>query len=200
MKTNNKWTVKDVITTVLLTVVLIGIHFIVITVSMVNQFFNCVLSPGVSMFFSAPVYILMVSRINKRFVSLASLTILGLVYLLTGNWYLLPYFALLGLLCEVVLWKRGSYRNAKRLTFTWSMVSLFYIVSNLLPLWFFWDTFYAFAVASGMDQSYIDSYIQYYTSPGWLIFIVSFSVICGFLGSILGSRLIGKHFKKAGVL
>ena len=51
MKTNNKWTVKDVITTVLLTVVLIGIHFIVITVSMVNQFFNCVLSPGVSMFF-----------------------------------------------------------------------------------------------------------------------------------------------------
>ena len=56
MKTNNKWTVKDVITTVLLTVLLIGIHFVVITVSMVNQFFNCVLSPGVSMFFSAPVF------------------------------------------------------------------------------------------------------------------------------------------------
>ena len=54
------------------------------------------------------------------------------------------------------------------------MVSLFYIVSNLLPLWFFWDTFYAFAVASGMDQSYIESYLQYYTSPGWLIFIVFF--------------------------
>ena len=161
------------ITTVLLTVLLIGIHFVVITVSMVNQFFNCVLSPGVSMFFSAPVYMLMVSRVNKRFVSF---------------------------LCAVVLWKRGSCRNAKRLTFAWAMVSLFYNGGNLLPLLFFWDTFYAFAVASGMDQSYIDSYIQYYTSPGWLIFIVSFSVICGFLGSILGSRLIGKHFKKAGVL
>ena len=185
MKTNNKWTVKDVITTVLLTVLLIGIHFVVITVSMVNQFFNCVLSPGVSMFFSAPVYMLMVSRVNKRFVSLTYLTILGV---------------LVGLLCEVVLWKRGSCRNAKRLTFAWAMVSLFYNGGNLLPLLFFWDTFYAFAVASGMDQSYIDSYIQYYTSPGWLIFIVSFSVICGFLGSILGSRLIGKHFKKAGVL
>ena len=77
MKTNNKWTVKDVITTVLLTVLLIGIHFVVITVSMVNQFFNCVLSPGVSMFFSAPV--------NKRFVSLTYLTILGVFFLLTGN-------------------------------------------------------------------------------------------------------------------
>ena len=77
MKTNNKWTVKDVITTVLLTVLLIGIHFVVITVSMVNQFFNCALSPGVSMFFSA--------RVNKRFVSLTYLTILGVFFLLTGN-------------------------------------------------------------------------------------------------------------------
>lgn len=85
MKTNNKWTVKDVITTVLLTVLLIGIHFVVITVSMVNQFFNCVLSPGVSMFFSTPVYMLMVSRVNKRFVSLTYLTILGVFFLLTGN-------------------------------------------------------------------------------------------------------------------
>lgn len=195
MKTNNKWTVKDVITTVLLTVLLIGIHFVVITVSMVNQFFNCVLSPGVSMFFSAPVYMLMVSRVNKRFVSLTYLTILGVFFCRQAT-----YFVLVGLLCEVVLWKRGSCRNAKRLTFAWAMVSLFYNGGNLLPLLFFWDTFYAFAVASGMDQSYIDSYIQYYTSPGWLIFIVSFSVICGFLGSILGSRLIGKHFKKAGVL
>ena len=180
MKTNNKWTVKDVITTVLLTVLLIGIHFVVITVSMVNQFFNCVLSPGVSMFFSAPVYMLMVSRVNKRFVSLTYLTILGVFFLLTGNLF---------------RFGRPTMRGG-----TMAMVSLFYNGGNLLPLLFFWDTFYAFAVASGMDQSYIDSYIQYYTSPGWLIFIVSFSVICGFLGSILGSRLIGKHFKKAGVL
>ena len=187
MKTNNKWTVKDVITTVLLTVLLIGIHFVVITVSMVNQFFNCVLSPGVSMFFSAPVYILMVSRVNKRFVSLASLTILGLVYLLTGNWYLLPYFALLGLLCEVVLWKRGLLSQCKETDLYMVNGEPVYIVKHLLPLWFFWDTFYAFAVASGMDQSYIESYLQYYTSPGWLIFIVAFAVICGFLGSILGT-------------
>lgn len=39
----------------------------------------------VSMFFSAPVYMLMVSRVNKRFVSLTYLTILGVFFLLTGN-------------------------------------------------------------------------------------------------------------------
>lgn len=79
------------------------------------------------------------------------------------------------------------------------MVSLFYNGGNLLPLLFFWDTFYAFAVASGMDQSYIDSYIQYYTSRLADLYCI-FLCYLWLLGSILGSRLIGKHFKKAGVL
>ena len=39
----------------------------------------------IHIFFSAPVYMLMVSRVNKRFVSLTYLTILGVFFLLTGN-------------------------------------------------------------------------------------------------------------------
>ena len=71
---------------------------------------------------------------------------------------------------------------------------------NLLPIWFFWDTYYDFALASGMEQSYIDSYVRYYTSPGWLAFILLFTTLMGFLGCMVGSRLIRRHFKKAGVL
>lgn len=71
---------------------------------------------------------------------------------------------------------------------------------NLLPIWFFWDTYSEFAVASGMEQSYIDSYVRYYSSPGWVAFILVFATGCGFLGSLIGQKLIGKHFKKAGVL
>ena len=66
--------------------------------------------------------------------------------------------------------------------------------------WFFWDTYYDFALASGMEQSYIDSYVRYYTSPGWLAFILLFTTLMGFLGCMVGSRLIRRHFQKAGVL
>ena len=45
------------------------------------------------MFLCAPVYILMVSRIGKRFVTLIYMTILGVIFLLMGNWFLLPYYA-----------------------------------------------------------------------------------------------------------
>jgi putative ECF transporter S component (TIGR02185 family) len=117
-----------------------------------------------------------------------------------GNWYLLPYFMVVGLICEGILWKQGSYMNPKRLTVTWTLTSLLYNGLNLLPVWFFWDTYYSFAISTGMEQSYIDSYVKYFTAPGWVAFILIFTMVCGLVGSLIGQRLIKKHFKKAGVL
>lgn len=200
MDKKKKWTVKDVITTVLLSAVLIVIQLVVNMVCMANDFVSMVLSVGITMFLCAPVYMLMVSRIGKRFVTLIYMTILGVIFLLMGNWFLLPYYVLVGLLCEAILWKEGSCQKPKRLTAAWTVASLLYNGVNLLPIWFFWDTYYDFALASGMEQSYIDSYVRYYTSPGWLTFILLFTTLMGFLGCMVGSRLIRRHFQKAGIL
>ena len=200
MKETNKWSVRDVITTVLLSAVLIVIQLVVNMVCMANDFVSMVLSVGITMFLCAPVYMLMVSRIGKRFVTLIYMTLLGVIFLLMGNWFLLPYFIVTGVICEVILWKEGSCQKPKRLTAAWTVASLLYNGVNLLPIWFFWDTYEAFALSSGMEQSYIDSFVRYYTSAGWLAAIILFTVICGFLGSMIGGKLIQKHFKKAGVL
>lgn len=167
MKQANKWTVKDVITTVLLTVLLIVIQMVVNMVCMVNDFVSMVLSVGFTMLLCAPVYFLMVSRIHKRFVSLIYMTILGCVFLIMGNWYLLPYYIVVGLICEAILWKNG-WESKGKMTAAWTISSLLYNGVNLLPIWFFWDTYEAFALSSGMEQSYIDSFVRYYTSAGWL--------------------------------
>ena len=196
----NKWTVKDVITLVLLTAVLIVIQLVINMVCMANDFVSMVLSVGIMMFLCAPVYMLMVSRMNKRFVTVIYMTILGFIFLLMGNWFLLPYYVVVGLLCELILWKKGSAQNPNRLTASWTLASLLYNGVNILPIWFFWDTYYSFAVASGMEQSYIDSYVRYYTSPGWLVIILIFTTAMGFLGCLYGRRLISRHFRKAGVL
>lgn len=157
MKETNKWSVRDVITTVLLSAVLIVIQLVVNMVCMANDFVSMVLSVGITMFLCAPVYMLMVSRIGKRFVTLLYMTLLGVIFLLMGNWFLLPYFIVTGVICEAILWKEGSCQKPKRLTAAWTAASLLYNGVNLLPIWFFWDTYYDFALASGMEQSYIDS-------------------------------------------
>ena len=76
MDEKKKWTVKDVITTVLLSAVLIVIQLIVNMVCMANDFVSMVLSVGITMFLCAPVYMLMVSRIGKRFVTLIYICLL----------------------------------------------------------------------------------------------------------------------------
>lgn len=197
MENAKKWSVKDVITLVLMTVLLIVIQLGINMICMVNDFVSMVLSVGITMLVCEPVYFLMVNRIRKRFVSLVYMTLLGLVFLIMGNWFLLPWFIVVGILAEIILWK-GITLN--RLTVSWTVSSLLYNGVNLLPVWFFWDTYYSFAVASGMEQSYIDAYVQYYTAPGWVVFILIFTMFCGFLGSLVGRKLIQKHFKKAGVL
>ena len=200
MKEIKKWSVKDVITTVLLSAVLIVIQLLVNMVCMVNDFVSMVLSVGIAAFLCAPVYMLMVSRIGKRFVTLIYMTLLGAIFFLMGNRFLLPYFIVVGFLCEAILWKQGSCDNSNRMTVSWTVASFLYNGINLLPIWFFWDTYYDFAISSGMEQSYIESYVHYYTAYSWIVFILLFTTLMGFLGCMLGKRLIHRHFKKAGVL
>lgn len=197
METTNKWSVRDVITLALMTALLIVIQLGVNMICMASHFVSMVLSVGITMLLCAPVYCLMVNRIRKRFVSLAYMTLLGAVFLLMGDWFLLPWFVIVGIVAEAILWKGIT---AGRLTAAWTASSLLYNGVNLLPIWFFWDSYSTFALASGMEQSYIDSYLRYYTSPGWVIFILLFSRVCGLLGSLIGRRLTQKHFKRAGVL
>ncbi len=55
MSQTKKWTVKDVITTVLLSVLLILIQLVVNMVCMVNDFVSMVLSVGFTMLLCAPI-------------------------------------------------------------------------------------------------------------------------------------------------
>ena len=57
MSQTKKWTVKDVITTVLLSVLLILIQLVVNMVCMVNDFVSMVLSVGFTMLLCAPIYL-----------------------------------------------------------------------------------------------------------------------------------------------
>lgn len=200
MENTNKWSAKDVITTILLSVLLIVVQFAINMIGMVNNFFSMVLSVGITCLLCAPVYFLMVRRVHKRFVNLIYMMLLGVVFLFMGNWFLLPYFILVGIVCEIILWKKGAYESTKRITAAWTTYSALYIGVNVLPLWIFWDTFEAFALGNGMSLEYINSYVDYYSSAGWLVFILVFTTVCGLTGSLIADKLMNKHFKKAGVL
>ena len=130
------------------------------------------------------------------------MTLLGIVFLLMGQLvFAARAFVGLGLVCEAILWKRGSYDSSARLTGAWTVASLLYNGTNLLPIWFFWDTYYSFAVGerhgAGLHRRLCG--LLHRAGVGCL-FIVAFTTVCGFVGARVGSGLAGRHFKKAGVL
>lgn len=197
---NGKWTIKDVISTLLISMLMIVIQFVINLVCMPNDFVSMVLSTAFTVFICGVVYMLLATRVGKHGCTLIYTTMLGLVYLISGNWYLTPWFILVGVICEFILIKKGSYQNTKKVIASWSVNGLLHQGTNFLPILFFWDTYYAFAMQSGMEQSYVDSYLYYYTTPFWIAFIVILTLVLAFLGAIVGTRLMNKHFRKAGVL
>ena len=196
----NRLGVRDVITTVILSVLLIVMQLVVNAVCMLNHFVSMVFTIGIICFVCAPVYTLMVRRVAKRFVTLIYMTLTGLVYLIMGDWFLLPYLVIMGLLCEIILWKEGSYQSYRKISAAWALQSVLYTGVNLLPIWFFWEDFEKNVLASGMPQDYIDSYTAYYSQPFWIAAIILINLICGVLGCVFAGALMKKHFSRAGAL
>jgi putative ECF transporter S component (TIGR02185 family) len=155
-----QWSVRDVVTFVLLSVFMIVMQLAVNMVCMLNYFVSMVLSVGISCFLCAPVWFLLARRVRKRFLALLYMSLLGVVFLIMGDWFLLPYFVAVGIVCELILRKNGSYENPKRLTAAWMAYSVLYIGVNILPLVFFWSDFEQNALASCMERAYIDSYVS----------------------------------------
>jgi energy-coupling factor transport system substrate-specific component len=167
---------------------------------MLNHFVSMVFTVGILFFVCAPVYALMLRRVAKRFVTFIYLALVGLMYLIMGSWFLLPYLLVMGILCEIVLWKAGSYQNYRKISAVWALQGILYTGVNLLPLWFFREDFGKYALASGMSQDYLDSYAAYYSRPLWILVIALINLTCAALGCVVAGTLMKKHFARAGVL
>jgi len=123
--------------------------------------------------------------------------ILALLYLMMGYWFISVYLILVGLVCEIILYKR---QIDKGIVMAWTFFSLAFVGTSMLPIWIMWDDYVKASLKGGMTMEYINSYKAYYTDPKWVIFIFIFAAIGGLAGSYYGNKLTKNHFNKAGVL
>lgn len=193
----NKFTVREIVTVVILSVLIVLLQLVVNGVAMVNTFFSLVLSSGIICFLSAPIYVLMIKKIKKPFVTSIYTGILALVYLIMGYWFISIYLVIIGFICEVILYKK---QINKRIVMAWTFFSVSYIGTSMLPIFILWDDYVKASLQGGMSMEYINSYRNYYTDPKWIFFIVIFAMISGLIGSYYGLKLVDNHFDKAGIL
>ena len=200
MNNTQKWGAKDVISVILFSMLLMIIQLIITTVCMVNIVLSAVFSFAIIGLICAPIYFLMVSKINKHYVTFIYCVLLGLIYFFMGHWSTIFLFLFMGIVSELILWKENSCLNFKKVSLAWIVQSVLYIGVNLMSVLFFWDDYLMTAESQGMSIDYANAYSTYYTQPMWLTINVVVTIIFAAVGCLLGKKILEKHFKKAGVL
>lgn len=196
-----KLSIKDLITLVILTILMIAISHGIGGILSFNLFATLVLAPGIVSFIIAPIFMLMAVRIKKRGVFLLYAILTGLPFLLAGFWFVIIYMVLVGLIGEFIYFKNvDNYAIPKRLVVFWPIYNIFWVGMSIIPVWFMKETYVKTAISNGFSKKYVDSLLSYYSTPTWMLLIWGFAFIGGLVGALLGKKLLKKHFSKSGVI
>jgi putative ECF transporter S component (TIGR02185 family) len=199
-KKSTRLTVKDSITVVILTILIVVFSFLMSSFTRFNHILNLVFTVGIILFIIAPVFLVMVHRVNKRGVMALFMGIIAVIYLLMGYWYVGALTALAAIPCEIIMAKPGSYKRPWKNTVLFAVFSLSLLATNFLPIWWFWDAFEKTALSGGMSAEYIQTYRDFYTNPRIVAGILAFSLLSAVLGCRAGYGLLNNYFKKAGLV
>lgn len=187
--------------------IMIGVFTILIY--LVNVIVGFALSPfmstsamplisGISLFFSTTVYLIMAMKISKRGALFLQAVVTGLIYTIMGVPLMLPFFSLAGLLGELVLLPgNGSqYRRLGRQALAYAVYgALFGIGANVTVL------VYGSSYLEAMYSPDMRERMLFFTnSPVWMLGGMLFSFVLTLLGSLVGAKLLNKHFIKAGMI
>lgn len=192
---NRKLTVKDLIVAgafaalylVVMLIVVMGAGFIPILLLSLPLILSVV---------CGPIYMLYVTKVPKRGAVLILSILTGLVMLSSGMWFVMLYALLCGIVAEVLI-AAGKYDSTKCFRASYCAFSCIH-VGPLLGLVFAKDI-----VMANSLSYYGPGYVERLSAltPSWIILVLlALAVIGGLIGGAAGSRLLKKHFVKAGIV
>lgn len=197
---SNKLSTRDILTGAAMVVLAMLANSMVGSIFLPVPFLYLYVSAPVEMFISAIFFTVAARRIDKHGLILIWTTVQGLVYGIFGYPFLIPYFMVLGVVCELVMIGPGSYRSTLRTGISWAVLSAGMVFGNAIPLWFAWDTFTQRASQGGFSQELFDMQIRMVQSPQHIAGAILLSVIGGVLGVLFAHRIMRRHFQKAKVV
>lgn len=175
---------------VLITVLIVPISFIGFVPYLLPLY--CVFMPLVA---GIP-WVLFAAKTNKFGMIFLLGLLLSLLLMLTGmGWYSIPLTVLSSLLAEVIV-RKGNYVSATHIVRAHAVFSL-WVFGSFIPLFFMADRYWADAASYG--EAYIRTAKMIFQP--WLIPVMILACLgFGYLGGLLGKKLMHKHFVKAGIV
>ncbi|MFV0527969.1 MAG: MptD family putative ECF transporter S component [Lachnospiraceae bacterium] len=190
---------KDVILVTLLTAICIVIVTIVVLPFMANIKLVLWVVSGIEMLPCGPVYMLMVAKAPRYGTQLLFSFLFAIYYFITNGMLSISLMIFLIGVVRELLMLQGGYRSIPRLTASYALFGVGVMLSPVLLIVASKDSMIQTMVDAGMNQEYIDTVFAVYSGQNIAIGIV-ITILGAVLGSLLGYRMIRKHFAPAGVV
>ncbi len=140
-------------------------------------------------------YMMFLTKVKKFGMILIMNVIMGAFMWVTGmSYYALIVGTISGLIAEFI-YRAGSYKSKWHGIIAFAIAGL-YCWANYFGIFFNSEAY--FSTRQNFGQEYIDSVTK--MLPVWMcpvLFVVD--VICGIIGGWIGTKVLRKHFEKAGI-
>ncbi len=200
VNSKNKLKVKDIVTVAIMLALFLTISALIGMSTVAFPIVYLYVSPGLEMFIGAIFYLVAANRINKHGLLFIWCLLYGLLTAAAGYLFMLPYFIGLGIVCEIVMLGKNTYRNPIRNMLGWSTYGAGMFLGIAVPIWVAWDSFQKQALDSGFAVETLNMQYEVVTSPMLMILGIVITVALASVGVAFGQKILKKHFKKAGML
>ena len=144
-----------------------------------------------------PIYLLMLAKVQKRWVATILGAILCIVWFVTGmHWAMALGYLIMGIAADLVA-GTGEYKSKKVNSLSYILLSLGGTASYLV---FFADLdgWAKTMLGNGTEQSYIDTMRS--TGTTWILIIMLVgTILAAAISAFVGCKMLKKQFEKAGL-
>ncbi len=156
-----------------------------------------VVMPAACVLIGAIPFMLFLTRVNKFGMVTIMGVLVGLIIVLMGRPLPAFFFGVIaGLLADLYL-KSTNYSSASKAAIGCAIFSL-WIMGMALPMYFGYHDAYMESLRSGYGDAYVNTLAG--LTPDWMFFVSAVSVfVAGLIGGVIGSKVLKKHFVKAGM-
>ncbi len=195
---NNKWTLKNVLTLTIFTVII----YILLMVGMIvtNILFTPVgayfASPGISALIAGPFFIVMVNTIEKRGVTFLLSLISGLLFLVMGQLYTFIVYVIFGIITEFCFLGKNAYQKLINNIAAFFLYMLALSGGGFIPMVLIRNQFIEWYKTVGNEES-VSAMINVYGTLHGVLITIGITIIGCVCGCLIGSSILRRHVKKA---
>ena len=156
-----------------------------------------VIMPAVCALIGAIPFMLFLTRVKKFGMVTIMTVLLGIISVLMGRPWLSILIAIAsGLVADLYL-KGTGYSSASKSAIGCAIFSI-WIMGMALPMYFGYRDAYMESLRAGYGDAYVNTLMS--LTPSWMFFVTLASIIVGgLIGGLIGSKVLKKHFIKAGM-